>query len=478
MLAGSDGPGGIHFDNASVAQSLGVVALAFILFAGGLETRWEAIRPELWKCLALSTLGVLLTALMVGLFATAVLGFSVLEGMLLGAVVSSTDAAAVFSILRSRNVSLKGRLKPLLELESGSNDPMAVFLTVGMIRLLADPASSVWDLALMFLWQMGLGGMLGYGLGKAMIFTINRSRLEHEGLYSVLTISGVLLIYGSTALMGGSGFLAVYVAGIVMGNQDFIHKKSLTLFHDGLAWLMQIAMFLTLGLLVFPKRLPSVAAVSFLVALFLMLVARPISVFASLAFARLNFRRKLMISWVGLRGAAPIILATFPLVAGIPRADMIFNVVFFIVLTSVLMQGTSIPVVARGLRVAAPISKRQKYPLEFVPTTDSRSDLVEFSIPPNSPIVGKQIVDLHLPKAALIVLLSRNDDFLVPRGGTVLEPEDRLLVLSDKEALAEVRSIVQSTEIPVEDESDQETPTRPDKIMRHSPSGGRAGVQR
>ncbi len=242
MLAGSDGPGGIYFDDPWLAQSLGVAALAFILFSGGLDTRWEDVRPVLWKGVALSTLGVFITAILVGWFATTALDFSWLEGLLLGAVVSSTDAAAVFSVLRSRNVSLKGQLKPLLELESGSNDPMAVYLTIGFIQLLSQPAASMMDLIPLFLQQMTLGAAFGYGIGKAMVWIVNRVRLEYEGLYPVLTVSLVLLDYGATSALGGNGFLAVYLAGLVMGPSDFIHKRSLMRFHDGLAWLMQIAM--------------------------------------------------------------------------------------------------------------------------------------------------------------------------------------------------------------------------------------------
>lgn len=363
MLAGSEGPGGIYFDDPWIAQSLGIFALAFILFAGGLDTNWADVRPVLWRGLALSTLGVFITALLVGWFATAVFGFSLLEGLLLGAVVSSTDAAAVFSVLRSKKVSLKGQLKPLLELESGSNDPIAVFLTIGFITLLVNARASVVDLIPMFVQQMVLGAVLGYGIGKGMTLTINHLRLEYEGLYPVLTISLVLLTYGAAALLGGNGFLAVYLAGLIMGNSRFIHKKSLMQFHEGLAWLMQITMFLTLGILVFPSHLVPIAVVGLLVSVFLIFIARPASVFVTLALTKMSFREKAMISWVGLRGAVPIILATFPLLAGIPKAEMIFNLVFFIVLASALLQGTSIPLVARWLRVDAPISAKPKYPI-------------------------------------------------------------------------------------------------------------------
>jgi cell volume regulation protein A len=446
MLAGSEGPGGIPFDNAYLAQSLGVVALVFILFAGGLVTTWESVRNVIGKAIALSTLGVLITALLVGLFATLVLGFSLLEGILLGAIVSSTDAAAVFAVLRERSVGLKGEIKPLLELESGTNDPMAVFLTVGLTGLLANPNSSMLGLLPMFLQQMTLGALLGYGFGKATVFVINRMRLESEGLYPVLSLALVLLTYGATSSVGGNGFLAVYIAGLVLGNHDFIHQQSLIRFHDGLAWLMQIAMFLTLGLLVFPSRLVPVVGVGLLVALVLMFVARPVGVYLTLFFTGMRWREKTMISWVGLRGAVPIILATFPLLAGIPQANTIFNLVFFIVLTSVLLQGTTLPVVARWLGVDAPLEVKRQYPLELVELEGFKikSELIEVPIPPDSPAVGRQIVELGLPRGALVVLIGRSNDFFVPRGGTVLEAGDVLLLLADQKSLADVRSIVGS----------------------------------
>jgi cell volume regulation protein A len=444
MLAGSDGPGGIYFDDARLSQSLGVVALALILFAGGLDTDWNSIRPVFREGLALSTLGVLFTALLVGGFVTWVLPFSLLEGLLLGAIVSSTDAAAVFAVLRSRNVSLKGSLEPLLELESGSNDPMAVFLTIGLIRLLANPKASAAGLIPLFVLQMALGAALGYGIGKMTVHFVNRLRLEYEGLYPVLTLSLVVFTYGAATSLGGNGFLAVYLAGLVMGNSDFIHKRSLIRFHDGLAWLMQITMFLTLGLLVFPSRLIPIAGSGLLIAAFLMLIARPIGVFVSLAFTKRSLREKVMVSWVGLRGAAPIILATFPYLAGISKADTVFHLVFFIVLTSVLIQGTSIPLVARWLGVDAPATDRRQHPLEFVPAGSSRHDLVEIKIPPGSAAAGKQIVELGLPIGALAVLINRSGDYIVPSGGTVLAEGDTVLVLADKESLARARSILQS----------------------------------
>jgi cell volume regulation protein A len=444
MLAGSDGPGGIYFDDPWLAQSLGVVALVFILFAGGLDTNWASIRPVLGQGLALSTFGVFITALLVGIFATLVLGLSQLEGLLLGAIVSSTDAAAVFSVLRSKKITLKGHLKPLLELESGSNDPMAVFLTIGLIHLLQKPTAGMFTLVPMFIQQMAVGAVAGYAMGKVIVLILNRIRLEYDGLYPVLTLSLVLLTYGGTAWIGGNGFLAIYLAGLVMGNSNFIHKRSLLHFHDGLAWLMQIAMFLTLGLLVFPSRLVPVMGSSLLVAAFLMLVARPISVMASLSISKIRWPEKIMVSWVGLRGAVPIILATFPLLAGLPKAETIFNIVFFIVITSVLLQGASIPLVARWLKVDAPMIRKPQPPLEFAPSCDLKSELVEIRIPQHSQVVGKQILELGLPQGALIVLVSKADECFTPNGGTILEAGDQLLMLADKDSMAKIRTLLES----------------------------------
>jgi cell volume regulation protein A len=443
MLAGSDGPGGIYFDDAHLAQSLGVVALALILFSGGLDTEWSSVRPVLLKGLALSTAGVLITAVLVGLFARVVLGFSLLEGVLLGAIVSATDAAAVFSVLRARSVGLKGNVRPLLELESGSNDPMAVFLTTGLIGILTQPDARWFSLVPMFIQQMAVGAALGYATGKLTIFIINRLELEFEGLYPVLTLSLILLSYGATATVGGNGFLAVYIAGLVLGKNDFIHKRSVMRFHDGLAWLMQIAMFLALGLLVFPSHLVPIVGLGLLASLFLMLVARPVSVLATLAFSGMRLNEKLMISWVGLRGAVPIVLATFPLLAGMPRAEIIFDLVFFIVLTSILLQGTSMPLLARWLKLEAPVRNRV-HPLELERTAGVNSQLVDVEVPNGSAVIGKQIVGAGFPKGALIVLIGRGNEFIVPNGGTVIEPGDRLLMLANGEDLGKTRAIVES----------------------------------
>ncbi len=444
MLAGSDGIGGIHFDDPFVAQTLGVVALSYILFAGGLSTSWTSVRPVLWQGGILSTLGVFITAALAGWFAAFVGEFSLLEGFLLGSIISSTDAAAVFSVLRARNVSLKGNLKPLLELESGSNDPMAVLLTLACISLLLHPGETAADLLPRIAVQLLLGAGLGYLLGRGMIHLINHIRLEYDGLYPVLSLALVLFIYGLSTTFQANGFLAVYVAGIVMGNHGFIHKRSLVRFHDGLAWLMQISMFLVLGLLVFPSRLAGIAGTGILVTAFLMLAARPAAVFLTLIGSGMSFREQAMVAWVGLRGAVPIILATFPLLAGIPQADMIFNIVFFVVLASALLQGTSIPRVARWLGVDAPIIRVPVYPIECEPTGRAPCDLVDVEITEVSAAAGKQIVELGLPEGALVVLINRGEEFIIPTGGTILNPGDRLLFLAGSEHLDRARAVIQA----------------------------------
>jgi cell volume regulation protein A len=444
MLAGSDGPGGIHFDNPWLAQSLGVVALTFILFAGGMDTDWESVRRALGIGVGLSTVGVAVTAGLVGWFAVAALQMSWHEGLLIGAIVSSTDAAAVFAVMRSRYVSLRGSLKPLLELESGSNDPMAVFLTIGIISLITGASGSPLDLVPMFIRQMVLGGAIGYGIGKLMVLLVNRLRLEYEGLYPVLTLSFVLLTYSGSTWLGGNGFLAVYLAGLMMGNSEFVHKRSLTRFHDGLAWLMQITMFLALGLQVFPTQLVPIAGTGLLLALFLMFIARPVAVFATLAFTHLNMREKTMVAWVGLRGAVPIILATFPLLAGVPQATTTFHLVFFIVLTSVLLQGTSIPIVARWLKVDEPLSPRTEASPVWDAPTSLKSGLLEVRIPDQSMAIGQRLLDLGLPKGAFILLMARNGRCFVPDGTTMLQAHDSLLAFTDQLSYLRLRSILEN----------------------------------
>ncbi len=433
MLAGSDGPGGIFFNDAKTAQFVGVVALNFILFSGGLDTKIESIRPVLKDGIALSTIGVVITCVVTGVFVSYVLGFTWMEGLLLGAIVSSTDAAAVFSILRSRAVGLKGNIRPLLEFESGSNDPMAYFLTVSLIGLVKDPEASVVRLIPNFIIGMLVGGVCGFIFGRAMTWVINRIKLEVEGLYPVLILAMVFFTFSFTDAVHGNGFLAIYISAIVLGNSNFIHKKSLIRFYDGQAWLMQIVMFLALGLLVFPSQMVPIIPQGIMITLFLIFIARPIAVFISLARAQdLNWRKKLFISWVGLRGAVPIVFATYPMMAGLHYANTIFNLVFFISTISVLVQGTTLPLVARLLHVSVPEKLKRKFPLDIELKEDLKSTLVEVDIPATSLAIGKRVVDLALPKAAMIVLIHRNGKYLTATGETIMEAGDHLLVLSDK----------------------------------------------
>ncbi|MFQ3534322.1 MAG: potassium/proton antiporter [Aggregatilineales bacterium] len=428
MLAGSEGIGGIAFDDAGLAQAIGVVALALILFAGGLETDWNTVRPTLYSGLSLATLGVVITAVLVGFFAHAFLNFGLLEGLLLGAILSSTDAAAVFAVLRGRGVHLRGKLEPLLELEAGSNDPMAVFLTIALTSLAVRPEQPIFSLFVFFLQQMIVGVLGGIVIGQLSLWLLNRLRLEYDGLYPVLTLALAMLTYGATAALGGSGFLAVYLAALLLGNRDFIHKKSLTRFHDGMAWLMQITMFLSLGLLVFPSRLVPMVGMGLIVALFLMLIARPFSALAALLFSRFTLQERLMVGWVGLRGAAPIILATFPLLAGVPKADTLFHLVFFAVLASVLLQGPTIVPIARWLGVEAPQLRRQ--PAPEIPLKEAT---VEIILPPDSAAVGRQLLDVGLPGGVLVVLIGRDGQTFVPSGSTTLAARDKLLLISAPE---------------------------------------------
>lgn len=441
MLAGSEGLGGIEFDNAVIAQNAGILALVFILFAGGLGTNWKSVKPVLRDALSLATIGVLLTAVIVGVFTYFILGLSLLSSILVGAIISSTDAAAVFAVLGTKNVSLKNQLKPLLELESGSNDPMAVFLTIGFIQLIIKPETSFLQLAELFLLQMGIGAAAGFLLGKAAVIIVNSVRIQYQGVYSVLMLAIACLTYSLTALLGGSGFLAVYIAGIMVGNHEFVHKKSLGRFFDGMAWLSQISIFLILGLLVFPSEVIVVSGNGLLLSFILIFVARPVSVFISLAFSRFSWREKMFISWVGLRGAVPIILATFPLIYGVPNAALYFSLVFFIVLTSALLQGWTLNMAAGLFRVRAPIIKQTVSPIEFAPVEGVNAELIDFYIHEKSENSGRTIVGLGLPPDSLVVIINRNENYIVPSGGTTIEPGDILLTLVSNENIEKVKKV-------------------------------------
>lgn len=431
MLAGTDGIGVISFSDPGMAQYLGITALIFILFSGGIDTQWKDVRPVLGPGLVLSTLGVLLTAFTVGMFACWVGDFTWQEGLLLGSIVSSTDAAAVFSILRSKNMGLKGNLKPLLELESGSNDPMAYFLTIGMTSLITLEGFTIGQMIPDFFLQMLIGGLGGYGLGRVIILLMNRINLQYEGLYPVLLVGLVVLVFVLSSYIKGNGFLAVYVAGLTVGNAKLIHKQSLIKFFDGVEWIMQIMMFITLGLLVFPKAILPVVGLGALISLFLIFFARPIGVFICLLFFRYSFKEKLFVSWVGLRGAVPIVFATYPLIAGVEKSGMIFNVVFFIVLSSVALQATTLPFVARLLKLAIRerVKKRSIIDLE----EDFNNALLEIELPHDSSVDGKKIMHLDFPSTCLVVLIHRRNSFITPNGLTKVRTGDKLMIMMNSE---------------------------------------------
>jgi cell volume regulation protein A len=442
ILSGSEGFGGIYFDNPLITQLIGLFALSVILFSGGIDTQWDCIRMVVRESLILATLGVLLTAVILGVVAHLLLHISLLEGLLIGAITSSTDAAAVFALLRSQGVKLNGKLSALLEFESGSNDPMAVFLTIGLIQLIQSPDQPWFNLILFFFQQMIIGGISGVIFGKLLLYLINRLRLGYEGLYPVLTLGLILLTFSATTILQGSGFLAVYIVGLILGRSEFLHKNSLSRFYEGLAWLFQIIMFLTLGLFVFPSRLVPVFIPGLILAMILICIARPLSVWLSLIPFRYSAREKTFVSWVGLRGAVPIILATYPSLAGLDESGLIFNIIFFVVITSVLVQGTSIPQIARWLKVDDPDRKETRYPLEITPLQGWKGILKEVFIDEDSPVAGKAIFELKLPKDYLIVLIARDDEFLIPNGGITLKANDHILGLAKPETHQKISELV------------------------------------
>jgi potassium/hydrogen antiporter len=449
ILAGSEGIGGIYFDNANYAKTLGIVSLVYILFSGGLDTKWSSIRPVIKSGISLATLGVLITCFSVGLFTHYLLDFTMLEGLLLGAIISSTDAGAVFTILRSRSIHLKGNLKPTLELESGSNDPMAVFLVTTILLFMKQPDYSLPTLIPRLIQQMLLGFGVGFLGGKGMAWGFNRLKLEFEGLYTVLSLAFILIVYTSAQVLDGNGFLAVYVAGVVLGNESFVFKKTLMLLHDGVSWLMQSSMFLTLGLLIYPSHVIHVSGPGILIAGFMILVARPLSVFISLSNAKISWREKTLISWVGLRGAVPVVMATYPLVAGIGRAEYIFNLVFFVSVTSLLIQGTSIPFVAKLLGLYIPEPKKLENPLEHTAHASLSNNMSYIFVPAHSASINKSIVDMKLPQDLLIVAIERKGEVIIPRGATQIEAHDKLMVLAQKEPLNQFRDKLNQAPEPI-----------------------------
>lgn len=431
MLAGEDGIGGISFDDPQLAQLIGIISLNFILFSGGLDTDWKAVKPIMKEGFMLSTLGVLLTAVGLGTFVYYVTDFTIYESLLLGSIVSSTDAAAVFSILRSKNLALRANLRPTLEMESGSNDPMAYVLTIAFLGLVINQDKGLASMIPLFFQQMVIGTIAGFGFGKLSKVIINKINLDFEGLYPVLVIALMFITFSVTDFVGGNGFLAIYICAVFLGNQYIIHKKTILKMYDGLAWLMQIVLFLTLGLLVFPSQIVPVIGIGLLISLFLIFVARPAAVLISLIPFKMKLRRRFYISWVGLRGAVPIVFATYPLLAGIDKANMIFNIVFFISLTSILIQGTTLSIVAKWLKVSIPSAEKIRTPSEKFLEEHPKTEMREIGIANGNKVVGKKIVDIEFPKTAIIAMIKRDEKYITPNGSTVINADDVLIVLSE-----------------------------------------------
>jgi potassium/hydrogen antiporter len=429
MLAGERGIGGISFDNPRVAHALGTLALAVILFDGGLQTPKSSIRA-VWKPAAsLATLGVLVTAMVTGLFAAWMLGLPLLEGTLLGAIVGSTDAAAVFSLLRNAGIHIKSRVKSTLEVESASNDPMAIFLTVGLLEVLVNDVSFGIGLLKLFILQMGIGTMVGLGAGWAAVALVNRIGLQASGLYPVLVAGCGLFAFGLAANLGGSGFLAIFVTGVIIGNSRIVFQRDTFLFHDGLAWLSQIMMFVVLGLLIDPKDLLDVWIEGLAISAVLIFLARPLAVAPVLAIFGFDSREIALVSWVGLRGSVPIILAIFPLLFGLPGAPLIFNVVFFVVLISATVQGSTVPLFARRLGLSEPPPAAPAATLQITSIRDVNADIVEYTVRRDSRGVGRRLSQLALPEGTVVAMITRRNTVLPPRGSTVVQADDHLYIV-------------------------------------------------
>lgn len=437
MLFGVDGVG-FQFDNHAATQFIGMVALSIILFAGGMDTKYASIKPVLGAGIVLSTAGVLLTTVITGSFIyfislmfTKSVPVSISFALLLAATMSSTDSASVFSILRSQKMSLRNNLQPMLELESGSNDPMAYMLTIVMIQVMqsgADASISVGSILLMFFVQFSVGLLMGFLLGKACVWIINKVGLQNKALYPIMMVSFIFFVFSFTDLLKGNGYLAVYIAGIIVGNHKLVEKRSIDSFLNGLVWLVQIIMFLMLGLLVNPHEMIDVAVPAIIIGVFMILIGRPLSVFLCLLpFRKIGFKDKVFVSWVGLRGAVPIIFATYPVVANVEWASFIFNIVFFITLLSLLIQGTTIPAVANWLKLGV---KSDNAPENFgVEIPEELNTVLEQQIVEEESL----LMNYPLPEGTLVMIVKRNHKYIVPNGKLHLLKGDKLLLISEKQ---------------------------------------------
>ncbi len=441
MLFGTDGLG-LQFDSPKVAQFIGMVALSIILFTGGFETKLNDIRPVISQGIVLSTAGVLLTTVITGGFIYFIseknftnLSMPIMASMLLAATMSSTDSASVFSILRSQHINLKENLRPMIELESGSNDPMAYMLTIILIQIIGSGADlDAVEIIKNLLVQFLMGAFLGFVIGKLAVKQINKINLPNSSLYPILLLSVVFITFTITDMLNGNGYLAVYIAGMVTGNEKLTYRREITTFMDGMTWLFQIVMFLVLGLLVNPHEMLSVGLVSLLIALFMIFVSRPISVFACLMpFRNMSTRARLFVSWVGLRGATPILFATYPVVAGVEGSNQLFDIVFFITLISLLVQGMSISKVAKLLKLDLPEEKTgNSFGVELPDELDSK--LNDITLTEEMLAKGKRLADMNLPKGTLVMIIKRGEEFIVPNGKMELMVGDQLLLISGNTA--------------------------------------------
>jgi cell volume regulation protein A len=438
MLAGEEGIGRIDFDNFRVAHAIGTLALGVILFDGGLRTRLSAMRAAWRPAAVLATAGVLVTAVVTGAAAAVILDVPLMTGLLLGSIVESTDAAAVFAVLRSQGLHLRQRLAATLEIESGSNDPMAIFLTVGLLEVLTGNMEPGAGLLRLFALQMGVGAAVGLASGWLAMRVINRINLAAPGLYPVLAGACGLLAYGAAASLGGSGFLSIYLAGIVLGNSRLVFQRGTFLFMDGLAWIGQITMFVVLGLLSTPSELLKVAGPALLIAVILIFISRPVAVVPLLAGFNYTAREQLLIAWVGLRGSVPIILATFPLMYGLPEGRLLFNVVFFVVFVSATLQGWTLPTLASRLELEEPGEPAPAASLELLALRDVNAEILSYVVADGSRLAGRRLSDLPFPDGAVAAMIARGQSMVAPKGSTQLEPGDHVFVISRADARSAV----------------------------------------
>lgn len=425
MLFGSDGIVGIYFDNYDLTSTLCSIALVFIMFYGGFGTNWKMAKPVAKQSILMSTFGVIITSLLTGVFCYFILNTSLLEGLLIGSIVGSTDAASVFTILRSQKLNLKSEIASLLEVESGSNDPIAYMMTLIIVMIMSSGLS--WSIVPMILKQIIFGILLGAVLAKATVFIIRRANFELEGFYSIFIIAIAILAYALSEFIGGNGYLSVYIAGIILGNSKIPHKKSLVAFFDGISWIMQIMLFFMLGLLSFPSRLPQVIGVSILISIFMIFIARPIATHVILRGFKTPIKEQILISWVGLRGAASIVFAIFAITSGVPIENDIFHIIFFIALISVSVQGTLLPKVAQKLDLVDNDTTVLKTFNDY--QEEKSTMLLEYNVSKSSKWMNKTIMDAEIPDDILIVMIKRNGQVIVPKGSTEILEKD-ILVLS------------------------------------------------